>query len=147
MPGYNDLATQYPELAKQWSNRNIISPTEVTIGSHRDVWWKCDKGHEWSAKIYSRSQGAGCPYCYGRIAIKGYNDLQTVNPQLAKEWNYEKNNELTPSDVMPNSGKKVWWKCSKGHEWQASVTKRNYGRGCPECAKQKRKKKDSQPDS
>jgi hypothetical protein len=30
------------------------------------------------------------------------------NPILAKEWNYDKNKELTPMDVLPNSEKKVW---------------------------------------
>ena len=73
--------------------------------------------------------------------MPGHNDLQSVNPALAKEWNYEKNNGLTPMVVMPNSGKKVWWKCSKGHEWQARVADRNKGRGCPICKKTKSKKK------
>ena len=65
--------------------------------------------------------------------MKGYNDLQTVNPALAKEWNYEKNNGLTPADVLPNSRKKVWWVCSKGHEWQANIYQRNTTSGCPVC--------------
>ena len=59
--------------------------------------------------------------------------MQTTNTTLANEWNYEKNNGLTPVDVMPNSGKKVWWKCKKGHEWQATITNRNKGIGCPVC--------------
>jgi hypothetical protein len=56
---------------------------------------------------------------------------------LAKEWNFEKNDRLTPRDVSPNSGKKVWWKCSKRHEWQAVVSNRNKGSGCPHCYKEK----------
>ena len=91
--------------------------------------------------VSSRNKGACCPYCSGRYAIKGENDLQTVNPSLAKEWNYEKNDGLTPMDVLPNSNKKVWWKCSEGHEWQSTINHRNNGRGCPICAKEKRKKK------
>ena len=83
----------------------------------------------------NRNNGRGCPYCSGRYAVKGENDLQTVNPTLAKEWNYEKNNGLTPEDVMPNSGQKVWWKCSQGHEWQAKIQDRNNGNGCPICRK------------
>ena len=63
--------------------------------------------------------------------------MKTVNPTLAKEWNYEKNNGLTPEDVMPNSNKKVWWKCIQGHEWQAMVINRNKGRGCPYCYREK----------
>ncbi len=33
---------------------------------------------------------AGCPYCSGQKVLKGTNDLQTVNPVLAREWDYEK---------------------------------------------------------
>ena len=36
---------------------------------------------------------------------------------------------------MANSGIKVWWRCSRGHEWQATISNRNYGTGCPACYK------------
>ena len=45
--GINDLATLEPLLAKQWSKKNKIKPTEVSIGSHKKVIWRCEKGHEW----------------------------------------------------------------------------------------------------
>ena len=48
---------------------------------------------------------------FEKKVLRGYNDLQTVNPTLAKEWHYEKNSGLTPDEVMPNSNKKVWWEC------------------------------------
>ena len=114
-------------------------PTDVMPNSSQKVWWKCSKGHEWQATIADRNSGCGCPYCAGKKVAKGYNDLQTVNPTLANEWNYEKNNSLTPMDITPNSGKKVWWKCKKGHEWQATVANRNRGSGCPVCRKTKNK--------
>ena len=98
-----------------------------------------EKGHEWQASIADRNRGRGCPYCIGKKVLKGYNDLQTVNPTLAKEWNYEKNKGITPKEVMPNSHKKVWWKCSEGHEWEAVIGNRNKGNGCPYCASYKRK--------
>ena len=62
--------------------------------------------------------------------LKGYNDLLTTNPELAKEWNYEKNENLDPSTVKATSEKKVWWKCEKGHEWKTSINCRNQGNGC-----------------
>ena len=65
--------------------------------------------------------------------IKGKNDLLTTNPILASEWNCEKNDALTPMDVLPNSNKKVWWKCSYGHSWEARIADRNKGTGCPIC--------------
>ena len=139
--GETDLQTINPTLAKEWNyeKNNGLRPDAFTVSSGQKVWWRCSKGHEWQAAIAHRNNGRGCPYCSGRYVIKGENDLQTVNPILAKEWNYEKNNGLTPVDVMPNSGKKVWWKCSNGHEWQATIDHRNKGTGCPQCAKEKRK--------
>ena len=133
--GKNDLQTVNPALAKEWNydKNNGLTPTDVLPSSNKKVWWKCDKGHEWQAMIRSRNDGRGCPYCSGRHADNGKNDLQTVNPVLATEWNYERNCGLMPIDVLPNSNKKVWWKCSKGHEWQSTVANRNNGNGCPYC--------------
>ena len=67
--------------------------------------------------------------------------LAKVNPELAKEWNYEKNGNLTPNDVTPNSNKKAWWKGKCGHEWLDSVNHRNIGRGCPYCSGRNSSKK------
>ena len=133
--GKSDIQTLNPALAMEWNyDKNIgLSPSDITPNSNKTVWWKCSKGHEWQAKPNARSRGTGCPYCSSTKVLEGYNDLQTVNPAVAKEWNYSKNGNLTPSDVMPNSNKKVWWKCSKGHEWQASIAHRNNGNGCPTC--------------
>ena len=133
--GENDLQTLNPTLAEEWNyEKNLgLTPLDVTANSSKKVWWKCSKGHEWETTIGSRNKGSGCPYCSGRCAVKGETDLQAVNPKLAKEWNYEKNHGLTPMDVLPNSDKKVWWKCPKGHEWQAAISHRNRGSGCPIC--------------
>ena len=127
------------QLMAEWhSERNAdVAASQLTLGSGKKVWWKCDKGHEWQAAIVNRNRGKGCPYCAGKKVLKGYNDLQTLNTTLAKEWNYEKNNGLTPMDVAPNSHKKVWWICSKGHEWQAIIGNRHRGNGCPICKKSK----------
>lgn len=62
------------------------------------------------------------------------------NPALMAEWNWEKNNELglAPNSLTCGSGKKVWWKCAKGHEWQATISSRNRGTGCPYCSGHKK---------
>ncbi len=62
------------------------------------------------------------------------NNLAVLNPDLAAEWNADKNHTLTPADVTPGSGKKVWWECEMDHEWEATVDKRSRGTGCPYCA-------------
>ena len=132
------LFSKRPDLAKEWDyeKNTPLTPKDVTIGSSKKVWWKCNKGHEWEASIKSRSKGAGCPFCSGRQSIMGYNDLATINPTLAKEWNYKKNGNLKPNMVKANSVKKVWWKCNKGHEWEAIISSRNRGNGCPICVRE-----------
>lgn len=133
--GVNDLATENPELANEWHpyRNGTLRPIDVKLHSNLKVWWQCEHGHEWRAYINNRSHGIGCPYCSGKIALEGENDLLTKNPELAKEWNSEKNGQLLPSQVTTKSGKKVWWICFKGHEWRAIVGDRSK-RGCPYCA-------------
>ena len=133
------LATN-PELAKEWNyeKNGSLKPEHVLANSMKKVWWKCEKGHEWQASINNRNKDVGCPYCSGRKVLKGFNDLATKNPKLASEWNYEKNGCLKPEDFTVGSGKKVWWICDKGHEWQARIDGRSHGNGCPYCSGRKK---------
>ena len=137
--GYNDLATTNPELITDWNyeKNNPLTPYDVGKGSEKKVWWKCEKGHEWQQSINKRSKNSICPYCSNQKVLKGYNDLVTTNPELVKEWNYEKNYPLKPDEVVAGSGKKVWWKCEKGHEWQVNLYHRKKGNNCPYCGNQK----------
>jgi len=137
LAGFNDLQTLNPELAKEWdSGKNALLPTQVTVMSNRKVWWICKEGHSWKAEITKRSIGGGCPYCAGKRVLRGFNDLETLNPELASEWDFEKNTFL-PSQVTLGSGKTVWWKCAKGHSWRASICSRVKGNGCPYCSGQR----------
>ena len=138
----NSLQTLNPNLAKQWhpTKNGDLTPSKVTTGSNKKVWWQCEKGHEWKATINQRSSGYGCPYCSNQRACVD-NCLQTLNPKLSKQWHPTKNGDLTPKDVMPYSNKKVWWKCEKGNEWEAFIAKRSIGRGCPYCKKMKNRMK------
>ena len=69
-------------------------------------------------------------------ATSHYN-LYVLKPGLAREWHTRKNPGLTPYEVTPGSGKKVWWICKEGHEWEAVINSRNRGSGCPFCSRQK----------
>ena len=139
--GFNDLASQYPEIASQWSMRNGDKrPEQFVAGSEKKAWWICDKcNNEWECCISSRTQlNTGCPVCAGRMVVKGYNDLQTTHPEIAAEWHPEKNGNLKPSDLVAGSNKNVWWKCGTcGHEWRTNPAARMRGRGCPVCNKLK----------
>jgi DNA-directed RNA polymerase subunit RPC12/RpoP len=138
----NDLVTKHPELLKYWDyEKNDVNPSEIFGGGERVVYWKCEKGHSYTKSILKRVRGEGCPICAGKKVLVGFNDLSTVCLDVAKTWNYPKNGDVLPVHITAHSNKKFWWICEHGHEWEAKVCNRVNGRGCPECAKQKRNKK------
>lgn len=65
--GYNDLLSQRPDIARDWhpTKNGILTPDQITPGSHTKVWWKCKRGHEWETTPLHRTStnGTGCPYC------------------------------------------------------------------------------------
>ena len=164
-PGFNDLQTVNPELAKQWhpTKNGCLKPTQVTANAGKKVWWLLSYdvpmdysieylrgkhfNFEWKSVISSRNSGIGCPYLNGQAVCEGFNDLQTVNPELAGQWHPIKNGDLKPTQVTANTSKKVWWLYSYdvpkdypvehlrgkrfNFEWQASISKRNEGHACP----------------
>jgi hypothetical protein len=135
----NCLSTTHPDLAKEWhptKNKNL-TPENTTYLTSKKIWWKCAKGHEYMQTTNNRSGNRtyGCPYCSGKIFCKDCS-LSATHPDLAKEWHLTKNKNLTPDDVSRSQQIKVWWMCSKGHEWKTSIALRSCGRKCicPTCA-------------
>lgn len=137
LTGFNDLATINPKIAKEWNyeKNKSLRPDQIKASSPRKVWWKCAKGHEWAAQISNRIRGDNCPYCGHRKILAGFNDLSTTHPQIAKEWNYERNAPLLPTQVFGRSAKKVWWICPTGHEYQSAISIRKLG-SCPICSRE-----------
>ena len=133
--GINDLATLEPLLVKQWSKKNKIKPTEVSIGSHKKVIWRCEKGHEWEAAVKSRTiNKTGCPYCSHNKVLAGFNDLATLLPDIAAEWS-DRNYPLLPTQVTVFANRKAWWKCKDcGREWNTLISTRSGGSKCPYCS-------------
>ncbi len=137
----NSLLTLHPNLAAEWhpTKNGDITPSEVTAGSTRKVWWKCPKGpdHEWQISPGRRTgRGSGCPACAGR-QVSVTNSVATAFPDLAAQWHPTKNGDLTPDEVVAGSNKKVWWKCpvAADHEWLISPNNRtSRGSGCPCCS-------------
>ena len=135
----NCLATVNPELAKQWHplKNGTLTPYDIGAGSGKAVWWKCPVGvdHEWKGIISHRNKNITCPICIGRRVVDSI-CLESLYPDLSKQWHPTKNGNLTPKDVRPGSTKKIWWICNKGidHIWRASVKDRTSGTGCPFCS-------------
>lgn len=139
----NSLATLYPEIASQWhpTLNGSLTPSRVLPTSSLSVWWKCDKGenHVWQRLIRNRTHPRSsiedkCPFCVG--ADKESNSLATCRPDLAAEWDYERNGALTPHNVSKSSSKKVWWICPVGHHYQCTVYNRGstHNTNCPICS-------------
>ena len=140
----HSFADEYPELAKEWhpTKNGTLKPTMFKPKSGFKAWWKCSEcGNEYEMMITSRTNGSRCPQC----ALKYFGDSYRMNlikkkgclsdPLLLNEWNYIKNEGLSPEQFTSHSESKVWWKCSKcGHEWEAKICNRSNGRGCPKCA-------------
>ena len=135
LPGFNDLAAKRPELAEEWSDKNLpLKPSDVMEFTNRKVWWRCRTcGNEWETLVSIRSGGSQCPYCSGLKLLTGFNDFAAMHPDLAAEWSPQ-NEDLKPDLINELSRRNVWWKCRTcGHEWQAVVYSRVNGSSCPIC--------------
>lgn len=135
---YDNIKQTHPFLVKEWDfdKNKDLNIDEITIGSHKKVWWKCDKGHSYSMAVYHRKD-RNCPYCANKKILIGFNDFASTNVDLLKEWDFTKN-QIKPTEVSTNSSKKVFWLCSNGHSYEASINKRTkLNRGCPICSNQK----------
>ena len=85
------LLLLYPDIAKEWHptlNGNLL-PSEVAKASNKNVWWICSKGHAYQCAVYKRTaRGYGCAYCSGKKVLKGFNDLLTTRPDIARDCDY-----------------------------------------------------------
>lgn len=139
LAGFNDIETLYPDITKEWHPNNKLKPSEVGIYSNHRVKWICEKGHTYERIIWQRIQGQACPYCSGKKAYPGETDLATTHPNIAAEFDFEKNAPLLPTELRAGSPQKIWWKCEHGHSWQARInTRTNEGCNCPICNRNKR---------
>lgn len=130
------IGVLFPQLTEEWhpTKNGQLTPFLFTKGSHYKAWWICSNGHEWESYISNRTKGAGCPYCSNNKVHKE-NSLSFVRPDIASQWDYEKNGDLTPEDVTKSANIRLWWICEKGHSWDANLNARTgKNRGCPYCS-------------
>ena len=137
--GYNDLLSLYPTLAETFDEKkNKIKVSEYFPRNTDKLWWLCNDGHSYQTTFESKKKETTCLVCLNRTVISGFNDLQTTHPELSKQWDYDKNKEVSPYNSAAGSIKKVWWLCDLGHSWKSEIRKRAmYKRNCPYCMNQK----------
>ena len=132
--GINDLYTTHPHLIKEWDyKKNInLSPFQVSAGSGKKVWWKCNEcGHEWEAFVYNRTGiGKGCPECGKQSSIKS---RTKTHDKYVKEV-ADLNSNIEVIGIYTTANIKVLHKCKiDGYEWLASPHSILQGTGCPIC--------------
>ncbi len=130
------LQNAFPQIAEEWhpTRNGSAMPEMVSFGSAKRAWWLCAKGHEWETAIVSRtSLKSNCPTCYTESLTRELEPY--IKERLLREWHPTKN-EDSLSDYSNFSTRRVWWKCYLGHETQAAIASRAYGKGCPKCSPQ-----------
>ena len=138
------LAERSEKLLMQWDfeENGDLSPYEIPLNYSLKVAWKCEKcGYKWSSSPNTRVRGnkvANCPHCTGRVAMNGVDDLETLYPDIAKEWDYKMNKDTLPSQIRPYSNKKYYWICPAcSNSYATYPGSRVKGSGCPVCARAK----------
>lgn len=138
LSGYNDIGTLRPDFLVFWDyDKNTLDPTQISPYTHVKFWVKCSLNHSWQTNGDKMSAGYRCPYCGGTRTLKGFNDLETKCPEMLKYWNY-KRNKIQPFEISHMNNRKVWWICSKQHEWESIVSDISSGKSkCPICSNQR----------
>jgi DNA-directed RNA polymerase subunit RPC12/RpoP len=138
LPGYNDLATLRPDLARQLKNPELA--TTIMPGSKKKVEWICELGHVWwatpNARNRTKSQkGTNCPICAGKKVVTGFNDLATTNPSIARLCV----NKEDAKRYTQHSAKAIDWRCPRCQtRFTAKISEMATGKkACPACAKKR----------
>lgn len=125
----------YPLIASEWDYKKNYPfiPSNFTPSSGKNIWWVGRCGHSYKSQIASRIRGRGCPYCAGKKVLLEDSILSRF-PDVASEWDYDRNEDKRPEGFLPGSMTIVWWKCDKAHSWKASINNRIYKKSkCPNC--------------
>lgn len=139
---HNNLIITHLELCDEWDyDLNDLGPENYTFGADQYVHWICRINpcgcHRWTARISSRTEGWGCPYCSNKIACP-HNNLTITHSELCEEWDYDMN-EFGPEKYTYGVLYKAHWICINDpcgcHKWSASVSSRTRinPAGCPYC--------------
>jgi hypothetical protein len=95
------------------------------FGASKRLWFRCANGHEWETQPSNiRNGGNWCPYCAGKVP----HTLEMMKQLAASHGG------RCLSSEYKHAHSKLWWCCSRGHEWEATASSvRNHGTWCPIC--------------
>ena len=107
LPDGKEFISDIPELVAEWhpTKNEGLNPEDISYGSGRKLWWRCERGHEWEQTAFNieRTKSKNpCPLC---------KTLAGRRPDIARLLHPTKNGKLTGYDLGYWSTKKVWWQC------------------------------------
>ena len=135
-------SVEFPLLAKMYREDLNHIPLDAIRGleaiSYTHYQWDCPTCGETFAstlnamKSSHKSATHGCPYCSHTRPRKG-ESFSELHPEMMDD--YDPQNAIDPSNVLPYSGSSVKWICKDcGHHWEATFALRHAGGGrCPLC--------------
>ena len=140
------------KLVAEWAEPDV-NMKDVLPATNKKLSWRCSAGctvdgepFTWESTLNSRtcSIRAGCPGCSGRVPTDEHNLLKwcqdngEYGQKVIAEWAEP---DVNMKDMLPASNKKLLWRCPSGcmedgqpFTWEARVSSRTEGRGCPGCA-------------
>ena len=129
--------------AVNWSNKNNITPREISLNSNKKYWFNCDRcPHDFETSLGKINIGRWCPYCSNKKLCNNNNCGICFNKSFAsskRAINWSVKNNLAPRDAHLNSDKKYRFNCDKcTHEFEArlhDITGKDSW--CPYCSNKK----------
>lgn len=111
--------------------------------AHAERWdrenhYVCGAGHPFTStgrRLRASKASGGCGVCARKRASPD-TSLAATHELLCSEWDFERNGDITPEDVLAGSGVKRFWICAAmGHSFEVSPNARTTsGVGCGYCA-------------
>lgn len=138
-----------PEAAEMWCYdlNGELTPDTVYGKSDNEVYFRClsNAEHFFKKKISKMTaddgHSYGCIYCgqHAKKVFSGETDFFTKCFEARDMWDYKLNKDIEPTDTFPNSNKRAYFKCEKGHSTYRKIMDFYHSPKCPECEKQNTK--------
>lgn len=148
MVGHEDLlghlTTSFYPRTRHLQLTQMVRPDGIGDRfTHAERWdrendYVCVAGHPFTStgrRLRASKASGGCGVCARKRASPD-TSLAATHALLCSEWDFEKNGDVTPEDVLAGSGVKRFWICAAmGHSYDLSPNARTTsGVGCGYCA-------------
>ncbi len=137
IPLINDAESFAPHLSAELhaTKNGAVKLCDLWVNSTTVLWWICEAGHTFRDSVRNRTAGSSCHHCATKKS--GARTITRARPDLAVEFDRERNYPRTPEDVKIGSKTEYFWTCPKKHSYKQRPERRNIGYGCSTCSNRK----------